>query len=488
MTSTVTLKTGRSEPARVVSPGDFEPELHYYPRVLNATLHPAVAFFMNLGYRRFMTRYCHLNPRVDPERLEQVLSYRPTYFQWAGADLFHVTTAAGNRQMVVIETNSCPSGHKSMPQPSDIDEQGGYRVLVERAFLPMVAGRRLPKGGLAVLFDKNEMEAEGYAAALADATGEPVNLAAFHDGDDDPAARFTDGVLEVRTADGAWLPMRAAFRYVTQRPWNRIPVSTRTALFNPVVACLAGGRNKMLAAKAYDLFNAELEGSGLQIRTPETIWNVSHHEIPLWVKRLGGLAVIKVPYSNAGQGVYTITSQEELDRFMEIEQHYGQFIVQSLLGNYHWSSGSRRRRLYHVGTVPNKKKQIFVADLRVMIGASPEGFRPLAIYGRRARSPLSDRLEPGVSSWEMLGTNLSRRREDGGWEADTGRLMMMDRKDFNVLGLGFDDLLEAFIQTVLAVIAIDRFCAELFTRKGKFRMKLFRSLENDPALVDEVLL
>jgi hypothetical protein len=173
---------------------------------------------------------------------------------------------------------------------------------------------------------------------------------------------------------------------------------------------------------------------------------------------------------------------------MEIEQHYGQFIVQSLLGNYHWSSGSRRRRLYHVGTVPNKKKQIFVADLRVMIGASPEGFRPLAIYGRRARSPLSDRLEPGVSSWEMLGTNLSRRREDGGWEADTGRLMMMDRKDFNVLGLGFDDLLEAFIQTVLAVIAIDRFCAELFTRKGKFRMKLFRSLENDPALVDEVLL
>jgi hypothetical protein len=469
-------------------PGEFEPQQHYYPRVLNATLHPAVAFFMNLGPRRVLTRYCHLNPRVDAERLEQVLTYRPTYFQWAGADLFHVTTAAGNRQMVVIETNSCPSGHKSMPHPSDTDEQGGYRALVERAFLPLLASRRLPQGGLAVIFDKNEMEAAGYAAALADATGEPVHLTAFHDGDADPAARFDDaGVLQVRAADGAWLPIRAAFRYVTQRPWNRIPVTARTALLNPVVACLAGGRNKMLAAKAYDIYNAELEGSGLQIRTPETIWNVSHHEIPLWVKRLGGLAVIKVPYANAGQGVYTITSARELERFMEVEQRYGQFIVQSLVGNFRWSSG-RRRRLYHVGTVPDKRRQIFVADLRVMVGASPEGFRPLAIYGRRARAPLSDRLEPEASSWEMLGTNLSLRREDGGWEADTARLMMMDRKDFNILGLGIDDLVEAFIQTVLAVIAIDRFCAELFTRKGKFRVKLFRSLENDPALVEEVLL
>ena len=30
----------------------------------------------------------------------------------------------------------------------------------------------------------------------------------------------------------------------------------------------------MLAAKAYDLHNAELQGTGLTINTPETMWNV----------------------------------------------------------------------------------------------------------------------------------------------------------------------------------------------------------------------
>ena len=110
--------------------------------------------------------------------------------------------------------------------------------------------------------------------------------------------------------------VRAAYRYVTQRPWTRIPVLTRTLILNPVLACLAGGRNKMIASKAYEIFNGTLQGSGLGVRTPETIRDVRHNEIPLWVERFGGHAVVKIPYSNAGQGVYTITSREELDAFI----------------------------------------------------------------------------------------------------------------------------------------------------------------------------
>ena len=41
-----------------------------------------------------------------------------------------------------------------------------------------------------------------------------------------------------------WEHVRAAIRYVTQKPWNRIPPITRTLIYNPVLACLAGGRNK----------------------------------------------------------------------------------------------------------------------------------------------------------------------------------------------------------------------------------------------------
>lgn len=227
-----------------------------------------------------------------------------------------------------------------MPPPSGEPEGGGgYRELVSKALMPALAAAaaagRLPEGRLAVLYDKNKMEASGYAAALADLAQEPVLLVPFHDsegggassggnapsssvevvaasGDAAGAAasaqncsvaaapsassatasapapsplsfssvvRFTeDGVLEVRV-DGAacaeevdsdgdgsgggglmsqqapgalntpaaavWAPVRACLRYVTQRPWNRIPPITRTLIFNPVLACLAGGRNKV---------------------------------------------------------------------------------------------------------------------------------------------------------------------------------------------------------------------------------------------------
>ena len=239
---------------------------------------------------------------------------------------------------MVVETNSCASGQKSMPPPNGEPEGGGgYRELVSKALMPALAAAaasgNLPEGRLAVLYDKNKMEASGYAAALADLAQEPVLLVPFHDsaegcsgpgaasssssvevvaasgdaaaGAPAPAApsaaaassapsslsfssvvRFTeDGVLEVRV-DGAacaeevdsdgdgsggssggvlsplalasgsggtfntpaaavWAPVRACLRYVTQRPWNRIPPITRTLIFNPVLACLAGGRNKV---------------------------------------------------------------------------------------------------------------------------------------------------------------------------------------------------------------------------------------------------
>ena len=98
-----------------------------------------------------------------------------------------------------------------------------------------------------------------------------------------------------------WISIRACFRYVTQRPWRRFPLTSRTLIMNKIIACLAGGRNKMMAAKAYDFYNAELIDSGLSIRTPETMKNVTKNEIPLWYEKMGGHMVIKVPYSNAGK-------------------------------------------------------------------------------------------------------------------------------------------------------------------------------------------
>ncbi|CAO3599217.1 unnamed protein product [Absidia cylindrospora] len=391
--------------------------------------------------------------------------------------------------MIVIETNSCPSGQKSMPLLSETDEhneQGGYRLVIETAFQEQLSKADRSLGGLAVIYDKNFMESSGYASVLADVSQEDVWLVEWNVDDPDPNVKWLDRVLYVRDRDGGhWHPIRACFRYLTQKPWNRFPLRTKTIVMNEIISCLAGGRNKMMAARAYDFYNAELVDTGLNVRTPETINNVTLGEIPLWIQSMGGHAVLKVPYSNAGQGVYTITNDDELDNFVKQDHHYDKFIVQSLVGNASWSSVTRSGKFYHVGTIPNKKSNTFVSDLRMMVTGSSQGFRPICIYGRKARLPLAGTLDPHADTWDMLGTNLSVKLPDGGWTTDTSRLILMDRKDFNQLGLGIDDLIDAYIQTVLAVIAIDRMSIRLM-ENGTFDYQLFQSLNPDNALLQEI--
>lgn len=476
--------------AETIHPGSFEPAKHFYQRALNATIHPMVAFFMRLSRDRMISRYCHLNPRVDPQALEEVLTYQPRFFRWSGVDLFNVTSEEGHREMILIETNSSPSGQKSMPLVSDDKEEGGYQTLVEHVLAPAFKKIRKEKGKqagvLAVIYDKNVMETSGYAASLAHHTGEKVYLAPFLGSDPDPPCRFRDRTLEIRDENNEWLPVRGAFRYATQKPWQRIPLSPKTTIINPVQACLAGGRNKAVASTAYELLNSELAGTGLQIKVPETIKDVSKSEVPLLVRKMGGHAVVKNPYSNAGQGVYTITRPEELEEFMDGDYPYERFIVQSLVGNYLWSSHGARGRFYHVGMLPNKRNEIFVADARMMICCGEDGFHPVAVYGRKAPKPLLSTLDGETPSWDMLGTNLSVKKGDDSWDSDTSRLVLMDRRDFNTLGLSLDDLLKGYVQAVLATVAIDKMACNLTTQKGRFRLKLYQSLNDDPALIEEI--
>jgi hypothetical protein len=471
-----------------VVPGSFEPHHHWYPKALNATIHPMVYFFFSMDQERIINRYCHLHPRVKADTLREVLQYRTKNFHWCGADLLNVTSAGGKRQMVVIENNSCPSGQKSMPLLDDNQEQGSYRWLIERSFLPFVKRRGGIKGCLAVIHDKNPMEASGYAAVMADVFQEEVLLVEWYENKETDRLRIIDGVIEVKHPQtDQWIPVRAAFRYLTQKPWNRLPVNTKTRVFNPVIACLAGGRNKMMAAKAYESFNYTFHHSGLKVNTPETIRDVPKRDIPKWVEKMGGQAVVKVPYSNAGQGVFTIISREELDHFMELDFAYDRFIVQSLIGNINWSSISSQGRLYHVGTIPTSKGKTYVADLRMMVSATDKGIRPLSIYARRAKAPLEDHIQQGADSWEMLGTNLSINLGQGKWDSDTNRLLLMDRRDFNKLGVGLDDLIEAYIQTVLSMVAIDQLSTQLIGKQGKFKIRTFSKLNDDPALLDEIV-
>ncbi|KAF9123162.1 hypothetical protein BG015_005369, partial [Linnemannia schmuckeri] len=61
----------------------FESEKHFYPRVLNAQIHPMVGYFFSLGNERIIARYMHLNPQVNEDVLRKCLDYVPKHFQWA---------------------------------------------------------------------------------------------------------------------------------------------------------------------------------------------------------------------------------------------------------------------------------------------------------------------------------------------------------------------------------------------------------------------
>ncbi len=112
----------------------------------------------------------------------------------------------------------------------------------------------------------------------------------------------------------------------------------------------------------------------------------------------------------------------------------------------------------------------------------------MVVYSRRSKQPLVEHLSGSENSWEMLGTNLSFKAKDGKWHSDTNRLLLMDRKEFNLQGLGLDDLIEAYIQTVLSIIAIDKMAINLMNSKGRFRKKLFASLNRDDSFLKEILL
>lgn len=462
---------------------DFNAQENFYDKVLSSNLHPLIQFFLNLTKDQIVARYCSFNPQVSEVSLKKWLSYNTKYFKWAGADLMHVTSSRGKRKMVLIEVNSCPSGQKSMPFLPIESASDRYKKFIKNTFLPYIEEAK----NIGVLFDKNPMENEGYAKAISSLTSQPVYLIpCFEDGwQKNIRTNNSEQKIEI-LYNKDWIGLDAIFKYVTQSPWKRIPFNSKTKIFNPIVACLAGGRNKLVAARAYEIFNAELKQDNLKIDVPKTVLEVNKNEIPLVMKSLGGKAVIKVPYANAGQGVFTIINEQELEKFLKIDFSYEKFIVQELIGSSHWSLLAANDELYHVGTVPDKNGDKFVYDLRFMVANNSGGFMPNALYARRARESLSTPYDKISNSWDVLGTNLSKKISKNEWDTDIERLIVMDSNDFEMLGLGIDRIIESYVQTCLATIAIDKMATHLVKENGSLNLDLYRSMNGDRQLMSEI--
>lgn len=205
-----------------------------------------------------------------------------------------------------------------------------------------------------------------------------------------------------------------------------------------------------------------------------------------------------MPYSNCGQGVYTIMNEEELDEFMSIDHGYDMYILQSLVASRHWSSSScpKPGQYFHVGTrrTPlndvngNAASETYVYDLRLTVTSDTAhgGFLPVSVNFRKARKPLLDDETLIDSSWDVLGTNLSVKLDKNAWDTETERLMVLDDDAVEHLMLTQDDLIDSYVQTVLSVVAIDKLCVELYRPDGSFDLERFRQMNPDYCLLNEI--
>ena len=124
----------------------------------------------------------------------------------------------------------------------------------------------------------------------------------------------------------------------------------------------------------------------------------------------------------------------------------------------------------------------------MMVSATSTGLKPIGMYSRRAPRPIFNSVDKeDTDKSNAFVTNLSFKNPDGTWNSDIDRVMRYDCDEFYKLGLGLDDLIEAFIQTVLSTIAIDRMAQALCAENGHFNEWLFQSLNNDKLLLSEIM-
>lgn len=467
---------------------------YFYECVLNKKLHSIVKEFLSLKKEDYIEKYYNLeynkNIKIDKNILNELLSYKPSYFFWSGVDLLNIKDSETNKNhMMILETNSCPSGQKSMPFniENNIDELGYNKLMT--IFLELsnnkLCKKLIPEGVLVIIYDKNITEVLGYATQLANISNEKVYLVELYNNDKNPFAKWNENGILLIYVDNLWIKARAVFRYVTQQPWTRIPLNSLTFIFNPILSCIAGGRNKLIAHKAYENLNDELKNSGLKIRVPYTICDVELNNIHNIIKNMNYKAVIKIPYSNAGQGVFIMHNENEYnDIFIDISQNnkYEKFIIQELIDS--------------IGTIPmGPTNDIFIWDLRMMISTTNEGYKPLVMYARKALEPLiSDKyIDNNINitsknSRNIYLTNLSEKISENNWNTHSERLITLDEENFPKLGITLDELIDSYIQAVLASVAIDKMAIELWNNNSKeFNKELFLTLNNDNSFMEEII-
>lgn len=105
-------------------------------------------------------------------------------------------------------------------------------------------------------------------------------------------------------------------------------------------------------------------------------------------------------------------------------------------------------------------------DLRMIVSWSTDGWRLITGQTRRAHNAVGGEQE---NSWDILGTNLSKKIEDqighNRFTTEVDRMTSLDSENFDSLGLSKKDLIEAYFQSIFCVVSIDMYANNLFAKE-----------------------
>jgi hypothetical protein len=389
---------------------------------------------------------CYLNNigKNSRETLRYIMNERSRHFILAGVDLMAVENReTGERDFLLLEINSAPGFIYCTPE-NDAAEYG-YKRLIHLLL------DHTPKdqwdGIVHFSEGKVPVEDRGFFHYYREILKRDVNILGPRDLEKLSLNR--ENQLEYRGR-----PITGAIRYIHKDPWNYLAPSVKGTFINSTKVDLCGGRDKLMAERAFD--SCIVHNKKIVLSRPECFTAHTREELEHIILSKEFPLVVKKRFLNSGIGIYFILNKD-LSVLKELSDKDFPIVVQQMIiapgtginSDFPWEQK---------GVCIEGKRYAY--DLRVVVASGPDGYKPLMVYGRRGRRPFSDLKNCGHGTEifdDIFKVNIAKKKGSD-FVFESNRLILPTDEGWEMLGITESELMAAYMESILSLYAADRFC------------------------------
>lgn len=421
---------------------------------MGKSIHKLFYDCLNASTEEIFHAYAASNAFAQKATFKAIFENETKEFWLAGVDLM-VTDDGKEKKFNVIEINSAPGFAYCTPGNNAWHQ--AYEQVVD-LLLSRCPSRLKP--GLAILTESViPVETFGFQACLSQKL--QLNVPVLSPSD----------LLNAKTINKAnkvyiyhkGKRVTGGIRYIHKNPWDALPPETAGVFLNNTHIDLRGGRNKISAQNAFEAFNKFHVNNGLKLELPDAKTVLSDKDLQQATDYFFNQpVVVKKPFENSGVGVFLFSKLDE-SRAELISRMAPPFLIQKMLAPSNLFTDKTNLLMV------SKEKQSYAFDLRIILGAFPDGIKALMVYGRHGRLSLEkmivskDKQISDLSLSNFLKVNISSVDSKGRNYLDESRLILPDVKGAELLDLEKSDILRAITQAVFALVAVDTFGSPLNT-------------------------